>query len=117
MHEDVKWLFGLILIFGVVWYASGSFNKVTSQKPFIQPLSTGDGVRYNSAGRITSGSGRMQERASTAGGQIRSGGTQISATAEVAQTLRDVQPQAEKIQKQTEQVLKASKAPPTPAKI
>ena len=59
----------------------------------------------------------MQERASTAGGQIRSGGTQISATDEVAQTLRDVQTQAEKIQKEIDQLEQASKASPLSDKI
>ncbi|MSR78981.1 MAG: hypothetical protein EXS59_02435 [Candidatus Taylorbacteria bacterium] len=44
MHEDVKWLFGVIIVFGLVWYVSGRFNSDTSNKPFIRPFAGGGEV-------------------------------------------------------------------------
>ncbi|MCR4311527.1 MAG: hypothetical protein NUV54_03125 [Candidatus Taylorbacteria bacterium] len=41
MHEDVKWLFGLIIVFGLTWYIAGGFNNDTAKNPFIKPFSTG----------------------------------------------------------------------------
>lgn len=55
MHEDVKWLFGLIIVFGLVWYISGGFNNPTSKQPFIQPILDGSRVEIREPEVINSG--------------------------------------------------------------
>lgn len=56
MNEDVKWLFGLIIVFGIVWFVTGGLNKTTSKEPFIKPLLNTDQVEVygnNSVVRTT----------------------------------------------------------------
>ena len=79
MHEDVKWLFGLIVVFGLVWYVAGGFKNPTSQQPFIQPILSGSQTETYTEEVINTGSPTVAAVNSyptygTSGGTV--GGTQ-----------------------------------------
>jgi len=58
MHEDIKWLFGLIVMFGVIWFMSGSYNKPASNQPFVGlPDSSGGNTSQQDVVHIGNSSG------------------------------------------------------------
>ncbi|MDO8590763.1 MAG: hypothetical protein Q7R65_02155 [bacterium] len=47
MHEDIKWLFGVIILFAVLWFAAGGLNSPASQSPFLEPGVQSGGYNAN----------------------------------------------------------------------
>lgn len=113
MHEDIKWIFGLLLVFGAIWFVSGGLNEPSSRDPFIKPLPpVGTGETY---GRGVSHIGRNSSAGSTGYYTYSSGGAsypvyspapsggsqrQPGTPEEIAAMLRDVGVEAERIKQE-----------------
>ncbi|PIQ92678.1 MAG: hypothetical protein COV70_00115 [Parcubacteria group bacterium CG11_big_fil_rev_8_21_14_0_20_39_22] len=70
MDTDIKWFFGLLGVFFLLWIAGGGVNSDTARKPFIKPfpeggknetygedLFPGNAPAYNSSGKTNTSSG------------------------------------------------------------
>ncbi len=110
MHEDVKWFFGLIIIFGIFWFVSGGLNKPTSKQPFItpsgetygtDPIHIGQNSYYNETGY--SSSAQPQKT--------------LTAREEVSQGLIDAGVKAEQIKKELAKLDEANRASPLTKKL
>ncbi|GEM_PF-515548 len=127
MHEDVKWLFGLLIVFGVIWYVAGGFNNLTSQKPFIKPLVNGeqtevygaDVIHISNSVRRISGGSIISGNPSIIGGsgQIQSGSSGLSTREDIAASLESAGIQAEQIKKELALLAQKNLASPLTGKI
>ncbi|MDO8482510.1 MAG: hypothetical protein Q7S86_01665 [bacterium] len=131
MHEDVKWLFGLIIVFGLVWYVAGGFKNSTSQQPFIQPILSGSQTETYREEVISTGGPTVAAVNSyptsyptygTAGGTVGStqtqGGTPGATTnSEIAAKLKSAGIQAEQIKKELAILAQKNLASPLSGKI
>lgn len=126
MHEDVKWLFGLIIVFGLVWYVSGGFNNPTSQQPFIQPVLGGSQVEIRDTEAINSNDASATSYSyptyGTAGSargavQINAGTSSQTPKSEIATKLENAGIQAEQIKKELATLAEKNLASPLSGKI
>lgn len=131
MHEDVKWLFGLIIIFGLVWYAAGGFKNPASQQPFIQPILSGSqavtyGSEISNSGNSTVANvnsyptsyptyGTVNSSGNTA--QPQGGASGPTTKSEIAAKLESAGIQAEQIKKELEILAQKNLASPLSGKI
>ncbi len=120
MHEDVKWLFGLIILFGVFWFASGGLHKLSNQKPFLKPIIQSGGgavtldfahIGNNSSNTIYYGSVPNTARGNQPSAK------KLSAKEEIEQGLRDAGIKASAIQKELAALEEASHASPLTGKL
>ena len=126
MHEDVKWLFGLIIVFGLAWYIAGGFNKVTSQRPFIKPLINGGSAEVygSNTAQIDSASGRIPTGGTiggtgriVGGGQIQGGNSNLPAQSDIEVSLRNAGIQSEQIKNELTLLAEKNSSSPLAGKI
>jgi len=126
MHEDVKWLFGLIIVFGLVWYISGGFNNPTSKQPFIQPVLDGTiKVETRGAEVINSDNASAARSYPTYGSygtaadtvQNQNGASKPTAKSEIAVKLESAGIQAEQIKKELDTLAQKNLSSPLSGKI
>lgn len=104
MHEDIKWLFGLLLVFAAIWFSSGGLNKLSNKNPLLDPViknETEDSdttdfayIGKNSSAkikRVTIGSNTQNSQANR---------QPLTTEEEIAQGLKDAGIKAEKIRKE-----------------
>ncbi|MBI2476387.1 MAG: hypothetical protein HYV67_04050 [Candidatus Taylorbacteria bacterium] len=120
MHEDVKWLFGLLILFAAFWLASGGLSKSASPKPFLEPVieSGGNGAVFNFAhiGNNSADSINYVSRTNTT--QSRQGlAKKLTALDEIKQVILDAGIQASEIQKELNTLEEASHASPLTGKL
>ncbi|MDP3996598.1 MAG: hypothetical protein Q8P86_02820 [bacterium] len=68
MNDDLKWFFGLFLLFGLLWFGGGGLNSSSSHDPFVEPI-TGrtygndplSGLSNKSGSQISTGGNRDTE--------------------------------------------------------
>jgi hypothetical protein len=56
MNDDVTWFLGLMIAFGLLWYAGGGLNKPSSKQPFIEGKVNGQTYGTDPFSKITSSS-------------------------------------------------------------
>lgn len=111
MHEDMKWLFGLLIVFGAAWFISGSFNKPISQKPFIKPMSVNNGGEVYGTDVIHIGK--------NSSGTVGTSGTsqKLTSLQEITQGIKDAGIQANKIQAEIAKLQTTASASPLSGKL
>lgn len=107
MHEDFKWLVGVLLIFGVFWFVSRGFNNPASNTAFIAPGVDSGEVYYG--GQNSGSSGAGQTGAAT--------GKKLTPKEELAQSLADAAAKAAQVKKDLAALEEAKKVSPLSGKI
>lgn len=118
MHEDLKWFFGLIILFGVLWFASGGLNnKASSKNPFLEPViqSGADSVNSNFAHIGNNSSDTAHYYGSLQNNQT--AGKKLTTQEEIAQGLRDAGIKAAALKKELAALEETSHASPLTGKI
>jgi len=113
MHEDIKWLFGLIIMFGVVWFVSGGYNKEEPEPLFVEPEGVGEnggatGDYYETEVTHLGGTYYYGSNTST---------SYPNTTDEIAQTLQNAGLQAQEIEREIAALDAAKHASPLAGKI
>ncbi len=111
MHEDVRWFIGIIVIFGIIWFATGGLNSSGSRNPFITPLNvTGGGQTYGGNGErdgvLYYGSDSSSASPKT-----------LTAKEEIAQSLENAGLKATQIKKELEALELAKRTSPFAGKL
>jgi hypothetical protein len=106
MHPDVKWLFGLLIVFAAIFFSSGGLGKLTAKKPFLDPLSTQSSDNFSHIGANSSDNIRYV----SVSGQ--SGVKTLTTSEEIAKGLHDAGIKADEIKKELAALEEASHASP-----
>jgi len=120
MHDDIKWLFGLLILFGIFWFAAGGLHSPSSKKPLIESGDRGVNNRVNSSyAHIGNNSADTSRYTSY---QNRSSGNpqetkRLTALEEIEQAIREAGIKASEIQRELEILEKASHASPLVGQI
>lgn len=108
MHEDVRWLLGVIVIFGLIWFVSGGLNK--SSTTALAPASNGGAGEFSHIGG-TSGSAAQNQNNGTEAGR------RLTTAEEISKSLTEAGLEAAQIKKELEALEKASHISPLQGKI
>lgn len=124
MHEDLKWLFGLIFVFGALWFASGGYNAASSNDPYIKPLPpVGTGETYgNGVSHVGNNSSGYYTNTYYYGGQeypsySPTQNQNANNPTTIAQSLAEAGMEAEKIKQEIAKLQEASYASPLKNKL
>lgn len=120
MHEDIRWFFGLLIVFAAIFFASGSFGKLGSNKPFLDPyLRAGSGTSTDDFVHIGANSADDIYYVPS-GGIIQigdSGTTKLSTKQEIEKGLVDAGLKADAVKKELAALEEARNASPLTGKL
>lgn len=118
MHEDLKWLFGLVLLFAIIWFTSGGLNnKAASKNPFLKPIvQSGNGSVDTEFAHIGNNSSETAYYSSY-GQNTQTTGRKLTTQEEIAQGLNDAGIKASQIKNELAALEEASRASPLTGKI
>lgn len=109
MHEDVRWLLGVIIIFGLIWFVSGSLNK-SSTTPLLPASNAGTG-EFSHVGGNTAGSATQNQNSGNESER------RLTTTEEISKSLTEAGLKAAQIKKELEILEEASHVSPLQGKI
>jgi len=119
MHEDVKWLFGLLLVFAAIFFASGSLGRLSNTRPFLDPTghSTGDTTNLDFAHIGTNSTDDIRYVSMPTVTESGSTGAPLTTQEAIQKGLQDAGLKADEIKKELAALEAASNASPLKGKL